>query len=232
MSAVRFGFPGYGPEPSIGYAMRAGPTRLVVADAEDNPGPSVASVPASAAECARRVVDVEPAPTIFIWLPANEGGAGELCRVPEDRSDSDWRLIDEPDASLSDAIAALGDADRAHRSRQPLAAAWEGVVTDIVGDAFVAVMLSIDIGRSEGAAVPGYESEVSFRFDEITPEQRPRLAVGGAFRWSVRAVDVGARRTTTSSIELLHVPEPSGAARRSGDEFARDVLTPAPDGDD
>src|SRR5687768_14227048 len=68
-SAVVFAFRGFGPQQSQGLAVAVDDTRIMIADAPDNPGTSVASAPEAAADEGKRALRMPPDARVVLYRP-------------------------------------------------------------------------------------------------------------------------------------------------------------------
>ena len=78
---------------------------------------------------------------------------------------------------------------------------WEGYVTEIRGDEFVADLLDLTAGDAVAM------KEAVIPKDELSPEDQGRLTIGSLFRWViVYEVSVGSARKRVSRIVFLDLP--------------------------
>lgn len=107
---VRFLFPGYGPEPSEAVAIEVDDERLLLTDADDNPGTSVTSAFHIAAELARRAVGAPPSTTVLQWKRNELDATGGVWHVTEGGDGHpSWRRVENMDHHLRSAMGVLGD---------------------------------------------------------------------------------------------------------------------------
>ena len=92
---------------------------------------------------------------------------------------------------------------------------WEGCVTEIRGDEFVADLLDL----TAGDAVEAEEAVISK--DELSPEDRSRLAIGSFFWWVIGyETAVGRARKHVSQIVFPDLPPMTEADLDRGREWA------------
>lgn len=104
-------FPGFGGQPSVGLAALDQQDRVILTDAEDNPGTSMTNAIENAVGPASRQLGVKPGSATYLWTPDDPVTPNSLWLVGFTTHGAEFkRVAFEGDDDLKGAVAALNKA--------------------------------------------------------------------------------------------------------------------------
>lgn len=100
-------FAGFGGSPSRGLVALDQRDRMVLTDAEDNPGTSMTNAIENAVGPARQQLGIEQQTEVFLWTPDDPVAPDSVWRVSFTSHGADFAQVENADDDLMGAVEAL-----------------------------------------------------------------------------------------------------------------------------